>query len=135
MRLDNLTFWIFFGFWPVWLVWELILLYLRGKGMSVDLISMEAREQGYKLTVIPFVWSALAAHFWFNWEKPYSVPYYAIGFWLFVLFTAFLDYRFWNIPYSALTGWLRVYRWPGFQAALGLLMGFLLFPQKDVFKP
>lgn len=135
MRIDNITFFLTFFFFPIWLVWELVLLYLRGKGFSADLISMEAREQGYRLNVIPFVWSALMAHFWFNWARPYSVPYPAIAFWLFVAFTLYLDYRFWGVPYSTLTGFTRIYRWPGFQAGLGLVLGFLLFPQRDVFKP
>ena len=135
MKLDNVTFWIFFGFWPLWLVWELVLLYLKGKGVNADLISQEARQRGYQLTVIPFIWSALMAHFWFNWERAYSVAYPAVIFWVFVAFTLFLDYHFWNTPYNTLTGWLRVYRWPGSQAILGLLMGLLLFPQRDIFKP
>jgi hypothetical protein len=43
LPIDNITFWIFIGFWPLWLVWELAMLYLRGKDPNVDVISMTAR--------------------------------------------------------------------------------------------
>jgi hypothetical protein len=135
MKLDNLTFWIFFGFWPLWLVWELVLVWLRHKGWPVDLISMEARERAYRMNVIPFIWSALAAHFWLNWARPYEVAYPAVIFWGLVALVGFFDFHYWNIPYNTLTGWVRVMRWPGTQVILGLILGLTLFPQRDVFKP
>jgi hypothetical protein len=103
--------------------------------MNVDLISQEARERAYDLNVIPFIWSALAAHFWLNWARPYAVAYPAIIFWCLVAMTFFFDMYLWHTPYSTMQGWLRIYRWPGTQVLLGLILGLLLFPQKDVFKP
>jgi hypothetical protein len=94
---------------------------------------MEARERAYQLNVIPFIWAALGAHFWLNWARPYDVAYPAIIFWLLVAMTLFFDYHFWSVPYNTMVGWLRLYRWPGTQVILGLILGFLLFPQRDIF--
>jgi hypothetical protein len=133
LPIDKLTFWIFAGFWPIYLVWELILLVLRGHNPSVDLISMVARDRAYQMNCLAFTWCGLAAHFWINWKH---LPQWDgllpnIVFWLLVVGAVALDILLWKHPYSGLPFWLRVFRFPGTQVLLGLLAGAFLFPQRQ----
>lgn len=131
MGIDKATFWIFIGFWPIYIVWELILLYMRSVHPSVDLISMVARDRSYQLTAMAFAWGSLAAHFWMNWrEVPMDSP--VLGVLFFGLIAAVLasDLLLWKTAYESLPLWARVVRFPGTMLLLGLLNGFLLFPQK-----
>jgi hypothetical protein len=123
------------GVWVVYLIWELVLLYMRAKGLHVGTISMEAHQHAYQMTVLPFIWGSMASHWWLNWAKPYTAPYPAIVFWVLVVATLALDIYLWKTPYSSLTGFMRVFRWPGTQMLLGLILGFILFPQRDVYSP
>lgn len=135
MKIDNVTFWMWFGVWPLWLIWELVLIVLDRNGVKVDLISQEARERAYQLNVIPFVWGAMASHWWLNWARPYVVAYPAVIFWGLVGSTFVLDVVMWNTTYNTLSGWFRVFRWPGTQMLLGLVLGLVLFPQRDIYRP
>lgn len=133
LPIDKVTFWIFAGLWPVYFVWEIILLLLRGHNPSVDLISMVARDRSYQMNCLVFTWCGLAAHFWMNWKHlPWGEnPIPAVLFWLLVAGTVVLDWLLWLTPYEKLTLAWRVWRFPGTQALLGLLAGFLLFPQRQ----
>lgn len=133
VTMDKVTFWIFFGIWPIWLIWELILIKLRGQNPSVDLISMVARDRGYQFTAMVFAWGSLAAHYWANWRNlPWDNPIPAISFWLLIVLACIWDYFLWNTPYVNLHLWIRIVRFPGTMLFLGLLNGFLLFPQRGI---
>lgn len=133
LPIDRFTFWLFVGFWPVWLVWELVLVKLRGHDPSVDLISMVARDRAYQLTALAFVWGSLAAHFWANWRHlPWSSPAPAVAFWILIALACVWDWRLWEVPYATMPLWTRVVRFPGVMLFLGLLNGFLLFPQRGM---
>ncbi len=138
LTIDSVTFWIFFGFWPIWIIWELVLLKLRGGNTSVDLISMVARDRAYQMASIAFAWGSLAAHFFANWRE--LPPWYGIvpslSFWILLAAVLVWDIFLWNTPYAQLSGWIRFVRFPGTMLFLGLLNGFLLFPQKgNPFQP
>jgi hypothetical protein len=131
LPIDKLTFWLFIAFLPIWLVWELVLIKMRGANPSVDLISMVARDRGYQFTAMVFAWGSLAAHYWVNWRHlPWESPIPAIMFWVLMLAACVWDYFLWHTPYSTLPFWMRVVRWPGTMLFLGFLNGVFLFPQK-----
>jgi hypothetical protein len=132
MKTDLATLVIWAGFWPTWLLWELVLLYMREKSIDVGTISMIARERAHQLNLIPFLWCGLAAHFWLNWGEVWGSPIPAIAFWVLVAATLGLDVWFWSTPYGELSRFWQIYRWPGTQVILGLILGFVLFPQKDL---
>ena len=131
LPIDKVTVWLFVGFWPIWLVWEFVLLKLRGANPSVDLISMVARDRGYQFTAMVFAWGSLAAHYWANWrDLPWETPIPAVTFWVLLVLACVWDFFLWNTPYATLPLWMRIVRFPGTMLFLGLLNGFLLFPQR-----
>jgi hypothetical protein len=135
-NIDNLTFFIFVAFWPVYLIWEIALFVMRGKGMNVDLISMEARDRGYQFNTLVVLWFALPVHFWVNWYRP-AMPnmlWATIVFWVFIAATLTFDLILLNrgIMYDQLPQALQIYRWPLTQAVLGVLAAYFLFPQRGV---
>ncbi len=136
---NDLTFILSVFFLPIWLVWELTLLWLRGKGhVSADTghlagtISMVMRDRAYQMNAIPFFWSAMTAHWWVNWfDRPvWDVPYPAIAFWLLLAATLGLDIYLWHTPYPTLESLVKVFRAPMVQVGLGFLAAYFLFPQK-----
>lgn len=148
MKLNDLTFVLSVFFLPIWLVWELAALWMRSKGVvggalpgstseAVGTISMVMKNRGYQLTVLPFFWSAMAAHWWVNdfdgrtWESP--IP--AILFWVLVTATLASDVFFWNTPFNALNPTLKFYRAPMVQVVAGFLAAYWLFPQSMVRLP
>lgn len=132
LPVDNLTFWIFFGFWPLWLVWELVLLKMRGANPNVDLISMVARDRTYQMASLAFVWGSLAAHFFANWKvlPPWYGTTSAVTFWVLIAVALLWDFQLWHRPYETLPLVLKYVRFPGTMLFLGLLNGTLLFPQR-----
>jgi hypothetical protein len=130
--INNITFWIFFGFWPIWIIWELALLIMRGHSPSVGLISMIARDRAYQFSFIPLAWGSLAAHFWANWHvlPPWD------GWWCGVIFFGLLvacagwDWYLIDTPYDQMGFFMRLLRWPGNMLLLGLLNGIFVFPQR-----
>lgn len=131
--INTVTFVVFVGFWPIWLGWEMVLLYLRGKGMHVLTISMVARDRARSFAVFPFCWSGLLAHFWLNWYHTEvwrsAIP--PILFWLLVATTLCVDVVLLRLKrsYADLPGWARTLRHPALQVLLGLCAGYFLFPQ------
>lgn len=131
LTIDKFTFYLVLGFWPIWIIWELILLYLRGHNPSVDLISMVARDRSYQMSALAFAWGSLAAHFWANWRYlPWTGWPFGVMFFLLILLVLIWDVALWNAPYAELPYWIRVVRFPGVMLGLGLLNGFLVFPQR-----
>ena len=133
LPIDKFTFWLVIGFWPIWIVWELVLLVLRGHNPSVDLISMVARDRSYQMASLAFAWGSLAGHFWMNWrDLPWSSPILGVLFFLLIALVLVWDITIWNVPYSSLHWFFRLVRFPGVMLFLGLLNGFLIFPQRGV---
>ena len=142
MKLNDLTFIISVFFLPIWLVWEATVLWLGHKGVFGGAIEGSTREtvatisnvmklRGYQLNVLPFFWSGMMAHWWFNWPEKWvwNVPYPAILFWLLVCGTLTADIMLWDTPFDELHSVLKFYRAPMVQCAVGFLAGFGLFPQ------
>jgi hypothetical protein len=145
MKLNDWTFLISVFFLPIWLVWELVALWLRSKGvfggglpgtssMNVAVISTVMQHRGYQANVLPFFWSAMMAHWWWNWVgwKTWSTPYPAIAFWMLVAGTLALDISLWKTPYETLHPVLKFYRAPMMQCVAGFLTAFFLFPQQAI---
>ena len=131
LPIDKFTFWLVIGFWPIWIVWELVLLILRGHNPSVDLISMVARDRSYQMSSLAFAWGSLAAHFWANWrDVPWTGAVFGVAFFLLIALVLTWDVFLWNTPYASLPLWTRVVRFPGTMLFMGLLNGFLVFPQR-----
>lgn len=130
LPIDNVTFWVFVGFLPLWIVWELIVLKMHGQDPNVDLISMVARDRAYQFTALAFAWGSLAAHFWVNWrDTPWHTPVVGVLFFVLMAAVALWDWSLWTTPYATLPYWLRVVRFPGVMLFLGLLNGAFIFPQ------
>lgn len=141
MKLNDVTFLIAVCFLPLWLVWELTVLWLRSKGViggempattsaTVTTISGVMKNRGYQLTALPFFWSAMTAHWWFNWWRPtWSTPVPTIVFWLLVVGTLVSDILLWNTPFSSLPTWAKFYRAPMVQCVVGFVTAWVLFPQ------
>lgn len=133
LPIDKFTFWLVIGFWPIWIVWELILLKLRGSNPSVDLISMVARDRSYQMASLAFAWGSLAGHFWMNWrDLPWHSPVLGVLFFALIAAVLVWDVTLWSVPYETLHWSARLVRFPGTMLILGLLNGFLVFPQRGV---
>lgn len=130
-RVDFYTYVVFVSMWPIYLLWEIALLLLRGKGIHVDTISMVARDRAYQMNSMVFAWCGLAAHYWLNWYKypTWESPIPAVIFWLLVAGTLTADILLWEHPYSQLPSLVRAFRAPRVQVFWGMACGFLLFPQ------
>ena len=131
MKLNDFTFAFILGFWPIWIVWEVALLFIKGSTPSVGLISNVARDRGYQMACLAFAWGSLAGHFWVNWRVlPWGgwIP----GLIFFSLIAAVLawDIALWNVPYASLPWVVRFFRFPAIMLVVGLLNGFLVFPQQ-----
>lgn len=128
---DTLTFAGVVLIWPLWLIWEIILLIWRGKGWDVDTISMVAKDRALQLSSLPFIWGGMAGHWWFTWKVPWTYsPVPPITFWALVVGCLVWDILLWSTPYGSLPWALRLVRWPGMMLFLGLLAGAFLFPQR-----
>lgn len=127
------TRWVVIGPFVLWLVWELVLLWMREKlGMDVRLISQEARSLAHRgMASLAYFLSGLMAHFFINWTRPTwdGLIAHVLGFsWWFVgaLYLA-ADVAF---PES------RVFlRWPTFAALLGAVLAYVAFPQRALWTP
>ncbi len=132
-RINQITFWVFLSFWPVWLLWEIALLIMRGQGWAEipDTISMVARDRGWHVSSVVYLLGGLATHFWWNSRKWASVAG-SIIFWVVVLGLLGQDIYLWNSAYETWPIWLRIERWPLMWLGLGSLAGRFLFPQRGV---
>lgn len=129
MSLDTLTLCIFLSFWPVWLAWELFLIWRRRQpGPKLKLISMVARDRGWQLSSVVYTWNGLAAHFWWTGDT-YATVWGSVLFWAIGVMLLVEDVVLWNRPVVTWPKWLRFQRWPLAIMALGLLAGHFLFPQ------
>lgn len=131
MTFNGWTFIIGIFFLPVWFCWEMLALWLKGKGFDADTISQVMRARGYQMNSLPFFWSAMMAHWWWNWYywKTYDSPVPAVAFWCLVAMTLAMDVWLWNTPYSTLAQPLKFYRAPMVQTMVGFIAAYALFPQ------
>jgi hypothetical protein len=140
MSINNITFFVSVFFLPIWLIWELALLWMRdAAGMHVGTISMIMRERAYQFNVLPFFWSSMAAHWWANWirHSTYDSPIPAISFWLLVAGTFVLDIVLWKsgIPYQTMSPLAKFLRAPAMQLVFGFIAAYFLFPQRALQGP
>jgi hypothetical protein len=129
---DDITLLVFLGFWPVWLVWELVLLWLRSRpGEKPKTISMVARDRGHHLSSVAYLWGGLATHFWWPSEAWATVPG-SVAFWVVALGLVVWDVDLWRMPVWAWPRWLVRVRAPLLWLILGGLAGRFLFPQRGI---
>lgn len=131
-QIDNLTFWVWVGFVPVWLAWELLLLRWRATkelGGIPRTISMIARDRGWQLSSMVYLWCGLASHFWIP-SKAYAHPVAGVAFWAVGVALLGWDFSLAGTDRAAWPKWQRWARFPALVVALGFACGWLLFPQK-----
>jgi hypothetical protein len=136
--LNVVTRWVVIGPWLLWLAWELVLLYLRTKIPGVKTISQEARSIAFRgFPTLAYFWCGMASHWFIPWRRPLwpypwnvvlGVAFWAIG--AAYLAADIFDPRHQYWP--TLVQWIR---WPPLVALLGLVLGYLLFPQTTPWVP
>jgi hypothetical protein len=131
---DQITLIVWLSMWPVFLIWEIILLLMRGAGWAEmpALISMVAREYGWSLSAVVYVWFGLGAHFWWNASARYPGVWdtiTALSFWLICVALLVWDIVLWRSDFTAWPTALRWARWPVAWMVAGALSGRFLFPQ------
>lgn len=129
--LHNITFIVFIAIWPVWLVLDLIILWKRGHhgtGPIPETVSMVARDSGWRLSIIPYLWGAMATHYWWP-GKVWGSTADGIVFWLVALLLLIQDVILWKRPVSTWPKWLVWQRWPILLLLVGAILGKLLFSQ------
>ncbi len=119
MNFNVITFIVLTFFWPIWLVWELVVLSARTKT-----ISMVARDMGPRLSSMVFLWAGLAAHFWWTAEA-YAGVVGTVAFWGIAAVLLTWDIIL-HIQGRILAAW---YRKPWLWLAVGTIAGRFLFPQ------
>jgi hypothetical protein len=125
MTLDTVTFWVFVGFWPAWLVWELVLLRLRATDPEKPkTISMVARDIGWKMNVLVYLWSGLGSHYWWN-GSTYATVLGAAVFWGVAAALLVEDFARYLLGRTE-RPW---HRSPLLWLVLGAFSGHFLFPQ------
>lgn len=131
---DKITLWVFIGFWPLWFIWEMALLIMRGTpgGEFPETISMVARDRGWHMAAIVYLWGGLATHYWWPTNTWATVPG-SIIFWGIALLLLVQDVVLWNSDVSTWAKWLLWQRWPLMWLFVGLLSGRFLFPQRGQF--
>lgn len=138
-KYDWVSFALVFGIWPLYLIWETFLLLKRKywdarDGSKPQLISGEAKTRGWQLNSIVYVWSGMAAHWWWNapgWGTALTgVLFWALSVTLLV-FDIFVWKR-WGAPSLAWPRWLRWVRFPAWWMTAGILGGRFLFPQSGL---
>lgn len=124
--MNTVTLVVFLAFWPVWLVWEIVILARRAQpGDKPKTISMVARDMGWKMNSLVYLWSGLGAHFW--WNAAAWAPYLTGAlFWVIFLVLGVAD---WLFSATDARPW---YRTPVLWMAIGALSGRFLFPQAGV---
>lgn len=125
---DTITLWVFLCFWPPWLVWELVLLALRRKsGAPPKTISMVARDRGWHLSSVVYLWGGLATHFW--WPAQWATVVGSALFWGIAVALLAWDVYLWRHEVWAWPTWRRRLRQPLLWLVIGALAGHFLFPQ------
>ena len=137
IAVDRLTWNLFVALAGVLLAWEVVLLVLRARGAPRPrTISQVVMERSKEWTCAPFVWGALATHYWPVWPSRadvYTTWGYAVAIGAAVALLV-LDVVLWRrgVRWAELPRWARWARWPFLWLGLGLLAGAFLFVQRTV---
>lgn len=142
MTINTWTFLVSVFFLPIWLVWELATFWLRAKGffggpligrevMTVGTISMVMQHRAYQVNVLPFFWSGMMAHWWWNDFDGKAAGNGATTFlwWALLVGTLVADVLLWNTPFNELHPVLKFYRAPMVQCVAGFVSAYFLFAQ------
>jgi hypothetical protein len=134
MNWDTLTLIIWVSIWPAWLILEIVLLIKRGQSTRPlpKTISMVARDMGWRVNLIPYLWSGMATHWWWLASNPYPpVLEGVLGtfFWVIGLALLIWDISLWRVSRDEYVGLGLVVRNPLTWLIVGAMAGRLLFPQ------
>lgn len=129
-QVDDVTFWVWLGKYPVWLVLELLLLMLRGEGVSVGTLSIVAKTRGRQLTAAIYFDTAMPIHWWapIGWATAWGT----VVFWVLqalLLVWNIIRWRATARPVEEWPRWERWLNWPVWYLAAGPAAAALLFPQ------
>lgn len=132
MTVDTVTFWVWVGFWPAWIAWELVLLRLRAlPGDKPKTISMVARDRGWQLNSVVYAFGGLTTHFW--WPSPHwGSVVGGVAFWVALLVLFGVDVALWPFSPERAPRWALWARWPLLWLVVGALAGRFLFPQPGI---
>lgn len=126
--IDKLTWTFVIGIWALWLVWEMVLLALRGTGTYVKTISMVARDSAFRLNSVCYAWGGMATH-WFWPGSEWATVAGSIIFWVLCAALLVQDILLWKTPRETLHPVVRWLRFPMVPVIVGAVAGKLLFPQ------
>lgn len=127
MATDQVTLWVFLLPWPIWLVWELVLLWRRRKAPRPKTISMVARDLRYHLTSVVYLLSGLLVHWFAPWR--HATVAGGVLFWVVALGLFVWDLALWKRPVETWPAGLKISRDPPLWLCAGALAGLVLFPQ------
>lgn len=134
--IDLITIGVAFFPWLIWLVWEIVLLVIRHRGTKVKTISMAAQWIAYNgLPTLAYFWGGMTSHYFLNWTRPvWSVPWFGAFFWLVGLAYLLTDI-FFRPPRENWPKVVRWLRWPPVVVLIGLVLGYVCFPQRAMWLP
>jgi len=126
--------WILIGPWPVMLLWEMLLIfYFRQKLPGVWTLSQQGEHTAaHGFEVLAYCWGGLGAHMYAPWKHyPWPRPWDAIlGVLFWVILGAYLCLDTFDPRRTALPAALEVWRDERRVFIIGILAGYLLFPQQ-----
>ena len=130
MNLNDATLLVFLCVWPLWLAWELVILWKRRPGTPTKpkTISMVSKDYGRRLSSIVYIWGGMASHWWVP-AKAFAPLWMQILFWLLAGALLALDVMLWRWPVEEWPQWVRLARTPLLWLGVGFLAGRFLFPQ------
>lgn len=90
--MNEWTLYLWLGFWPVMLVVEMIILRWRATGPGKPkTISMVARDMGWHMNGMVYLWAMCGTHWW--WNGPAWAPVWtAVLTWVILLVLLIVDY-------------------------------------------
>jgi hypothetical protein len=136
---NRITKWVVLGPLVLWLLWEIVLLVLRWRGLDVRLISQEGRRLAFDgpLAALAYFSAGLAAHLYMTWRRPtwegqiasiLGAIWWGTGAAYLVLDLLRRDRAAWSLAEQ----WVR---YPPVAAIVGALLAWTCFPQRSRWIP
>jgi hypothetical protein len=125
---NTVTLLVLLAPWVLFLVWEVYVLVRRGSDVRVRTISMVAKEKGFHLSSVIYVWAGMASHWWWPSARP-GPDWAAVLFWGLIVPLLVHDVVRWPVGHLFWPRRERVAFNPLLILVLGFVAGKVLFPQ------